>query len=618
MRSEQRELLARVEGELRTDPRRHRAKLILMGLLGFAGLLLPWALALACFGSVLWAWPAALSDARGLASLALGVVLFIGQWVRLPLPPGHLLDFDQATALRDEVEQLRVLAGAPKLAGILITDEADAALLSLPRTLGLPWSRHYLLLGLPLLQQLQRDELRAVIAHELGHFHPGAGWTGGWIYRLRQTWSQVRLGLLEQRGLWALPSVLFLSWYVPRFEALSWLLAQEDERMADRFAVQHADPRAFARALVRSALINARFERNFQWAMDQRNRREPEVPTDYYEELRDQLRPDPDTDATLLQRLLTAPASAEDTHPALAERILASGQALPDSPPEPVREPASRLLGELETQLMRQWGAEWADFNRADWREAFEQASEQRRRLDALEWEERQHPQEFASASELAILTLAERGPEVALPRLRQAAAATPDDAPLQLALGQALCRLDDPACVEHLRAAFRIDPLLRAQALPLIEAHLREHGLHDELEALAPELDQLQQAFEQDARARSGLFLGDRLLPHGLQPSALAELLATLQADRRLVRAWLCQKRLPQALGRPHFVLVLQWRWLSRLSSPWLGSIGERLRLPGSLTLLDWQDLTVAQHRALAPTLGAPVFDARQRRRSD
>jgi Zn-dependent protease with chaperone function len=618
MRTEQRELLSRGEREWRTDPRRHRNRLILMGLLGFVGLLLPWALAFACLGSVLWAWPAALSDGMGFATLALGLGLLIGQWVRLPLPPGHLLDFDQATALREEVEQLRVLAGAPKLAGILITDEADAALLSLPRILGLSWSRHYLLLGLPLLQQLQRDELRAVIAHELGHFHLGTGWTGGWVYRLRQTWGQIQIGLLEQRGLFALPSVLFLSWYVPRFETYSWLLAREDERRADLFALRHADPRAFARALVRSALINARFERNFQWGMDRRNRREPEVPTDYYEELRDQLRPDPDTDAALLQRLLIAPASAGDTHPALAERILASGQALPDSLPEPVREPASRLLGELETQLMRQWGAEWADLYRADWREAFDQASEQRRRLDALEREKRQHPQEFASASELAILTFAERGPESALPRLRQAAADAPDDAPLQLALGQALCRLDDPACVEPLRAAFRIDPGLRVQALPLIEAHLREHGLRDELVALAPELDQLQQSFEQDARARSGLFLGDRLLPHGLQPAALAELLTTLQADKRLVRAWLCQKRLSQALGPPHFVLVLQWRWLSRLRPPWFESIGAQLRLPGTLTLLDWHDLTVAQYRVLSPALGTPVLEVCRARRGE
>ena len=78
-------------------------------------------------------------------------------WVTFPAPEGHRLDQHEAPLLQAEVERLRVAAGAPRLSGIVVDADLNAAAASVPRALGLLGHRHYLVLGLPLMQLLDRD-----------------------------------------------------------------------------------------------------------------------------------------------------------------------------------------------------------------------------------------------------------------------------------------------------------------------------------------------------------------------------------------------------------------------------------------------------------------------------
>ena len=161
-------LVEQLQVELERHPLRYSVKLVLLSLAGFAAVLSPLMLATLCLGAtvvrVRAQGLASLADGWALIVLALGLLALRALWLRIPPPIGHLLQREEAPRLRSMVEDLRVAAGAPRLAGIVITDELNAAVVSLPRVLGLPWSRHYLLLGLPLMQQLEADALRAVLA----------------------------------------------------------------------------------------------------------------------------------------------------------------------------------------------------------------------------------------------------------------------------------------------------------------------------------------------------------------------------------------------------------------------------------------------------------------------
>ena len=56
-------------------------------------------------------------------------------------------------------------------------------------------SRRVMGLGLPLLQTLGVRELRAVLAHEFGHYHGGDTKLGPWIYKTRAAIGRTLQGL---------------------------------------------------------------------------------------------------------------------------------------------------------------------------------------------------------------------------------------------------------------------------------------------------------------------------------------------------------------------------------------------------------------------------------------
>jgi len=76
----------------------------------------------------------------------------------------------------------------------LITDDFNAAVVQIPRLGLLGWYRNTLLIGLPLMKALTRQQLAAVLAHEFGHLAGGHGRLGNWVYRLRFGWARLAQG----------------------------------------------------------------------------------------------------------------------------------------------------------------------------------------------------------------------------------------------------------------------------------------------------------------------------------------------------------------------------------------------------------------------------------------
>src|SRR5690606_3017046 len=133
----------------------------------------------------------------------------------------------------------RQVVGAPPLAGLLVHGELNAALATLPGAAGLLGHRHYLVLGLPLMRLLDRDELAAVIAHELGHAGAGSAGFDGWIQRMRLSLLRMldvdggrmptSYGYVMQRA---------LQWYAPYLEAFVRARGRELEFQADAVAAR--------------------------------------------------------------------------------------------------------------------------------------------------------------------------------------------------------------------------------------------------------------------------------------------------------------------------------------------------------------------------------------------
>jgi Zn-dependent protease with chaperone function len=173
-------------------------------------------------------------------------------------------------------------------------------------------------IGLPLFIWLDRDALRSVIAHEIGHHIGGDLRLGPWVHRTRRAIALALDHLEGSSFLLDLPFALYGDSFLKR----SLEVARAQELQADRVAAKMAGAAAAGRALSvierRSGLWTVFFhteivpalERGFLlpmaegFALFERNVERGAV-----------------TDGARLEKRVPEPTSEHDTHPSLAERL---------------------------------------------------------------------------------------------------------------------------------------------------------------------------------------------------------------------------------------------------------------------------------------------------------
>jgi Zn-dependent protease with chaperone function len=100
-------------------------------------------------------------------------------------------------------------------------------------------------LGFPLFALLSREELAAVVAHELGHHRSGDLILGAWVHRTRRALAHT-LEALESAGLFLdLPFSLYASWFMKISSAVS----RQQELDADAWSARSCGVRAARGAL---------------------------------------------------------------------------------------------------------------------------------------------------------------------------------------------------------------------------------------------------------------------------------------------------------------------------------------------------------------------------------
>ncbi len=102
---------------------------------------------------------------------------------------GHALRAAEAPALRAMLDSLRRELQCRPVDEVRITMDFNAGIREIPRLGFLGWPRAILQLGLPLMEALGVDELRAVVAHEMAHGSARHARSAGRIYRLHRTWA---------------------------------------------------------------------------------------------------------------------------------------------------------------------------------------------------------------------------------------------------------------------------------------------------------------------------------------------------------------------------------------------------------------------------------------------
>jgi Zn-dependent protease with chaperone function len=591
-----RALIERLQAQAREAPQAYRTRVALLAALGYAvlGLILLVALglpigilvALLVSGREFDPW--ALYLLLPLAVFAAMVVRAL--WLRFDPPSGYRLAPGDAPVLEAEIERLRLAAGAPPLEAVVIDSDLNAGAASLPRLLGLLGDRHYLVIGLPLMRLLDAAELSAVIAHEFGHFRGGHGRFSGWIYRVRTSWYRLIDAMARSGAALSRVFLKFFDWYVPYFNAYSFVLAREDEYEADAVSARVAGEAARVSALLRIAHAAQWIELRFEPTLQARMRAQAQPPVQFNAMLAATLRELPPIDIARLLASAERENDLTDTHPTLPQRVSAVG-AIPALREQDVA--AIAMLGESLPRIERRLDEDWRNDRKTAWAERYAAAAPDRQRLDALERRDELDPAETLQYAQLVESLRPDIDP---LRFYQRAIERTPDSATARFRAGVLRIEAGDAAGVEQLRHAMTLDAGAIRPVFDKLRAYERDGTLSPTVvDALAA----LREAFAERAKlleAREGVAEDDDLIAHDLDAAALDGLRESLTRVDQVGQAWLARKRFDLAEEPAHYALLVTWRGSVVSEGAGLKRIVAALRLPGSVSVF-----TESEHKAEA-----------------
>jgi Zn-dependent protease with chaperone function len=116
-------------------------------------------------------------------------------------------------------------------------------------------------LGLPLLATMDEDELRALVAHELGHYEGGDTRLSGWIWHARSALMRTNQNLATSDKWFRRYVVRYpFVWYMLLFLRVTNAVSRREEYAADATAAQATSPEAASRMLRRVAILDPAFD----------------------------------------------------------------------------------------------------------------------------------------------------------------------------------------------------------------------------------------------------------------------------------------------------------------------------------------------------------------------
>jgi Zn-dependent protease with chaperone function len=158
--------------------------------------------------------------------------------------PGPQLDRNEQLELFQVIEDVARTAGEPMPAAIYLIPELNAYVSERGGFLGFG-TRRIMGLGLPLLQSLNVEELRAIVAHEFGHYSAGDTRFSCWIYTARAAIIRSVAMLHSVNSVARLP----FQWYAQLFLKLTLRVARRQEFAADALAARIVGVTAMSSAL---------------------------------------------------------------------------------------------------------------------------------------------------------------------------------------------------------------------------------------------------------------------------------------------------------------------------------------------------------------------------------
>jgi Zn-dependent protease with chaperone function len=589
-------LIERMERVAAEHPAAYRRRVFGLAALGY-GYLVFVLLMLIGIGALTVAGISALSIFGVKILLVVGALLYTvvrALWVTQTPPEGEAVSPSDAPQLFALVAELHQKLRTPPIHCVLVTPDFNAAVSQVPRLGLFGWHRNYLMLGLPLMKGLTVQQLKSVLAHELGHLSRGHARAANRIYRMRLIWARLESSFQQQPRFGTSLIRQFFVWYIPYFNAVSFPFARANEYEADAASVQLTSARDTAQALTNVHVIGSYLAQKYWPAIHASAKDSPEpafapisafvaqtiseVPASDLERWRD--------------AALNQITSHVDTHPSLGDRLKAIGAPAEFAPPSKGGG-ADELLGSALGRLEKTFDSRWRERILGSWQKQYEATQVRRTRLAALQAENGQAPLDEPGSLEFA--TLVEEvgaGGKEALSLLRGVVARFPDSKAARFALAQNLLREGQEEGVSLMNGVITADPTALLAGSALLRHYFGQRG--DQVNGKIWQDRYVDEAIrvQKGQRIRRTLLLSDRYEPHGLDAETIAKLTRQLKATKGLKRAYLVRKIDPRFPNPPLYVLGVRCTGSFQLhrqsrAARILKEITQKVAFPGETNIL-------------------------------
>ena len=590
-------LVARLEGLAASKPRTYVALAVGVAALGLV--ILGFAVGVALFGAAAVGVVALLIvtkvhiGAIAVQAIKLLLLLLIPAYTmiktsitllfaRFPAPEGRALSPAEAPELFAALERLRRTVKGPAVHKVLLDGDLNAAIVQHPRFGLFGWEENILILGMPLLQVLSADEALSVVAHEYGHLSGHHSRLGGFVYRFRSTWKQLQELSSQWRDWGSRLMARLFRWYAPYFNAYTFVLARQNEYLADRTAAEVAGVGNTARALMRIN-IAALYERKEFWPEIQRRAGiEPEPIAHRSALWQESVRAafQAPRSIALLAQARERKTDHLDTHPALTDRLAAIGvdqddQALAQFEPQ-VRTAAEAWLGPALETIRAEFDERWRSDVAENWRNRHALVSEKRQRLEELDEQATLTAYERWERTKILEDIRPEADP---LPDIEAILAERPDHLPARFRRGALLLERGDDAGIADLEAVMAAD---RDAILPGCEAALQYYEERDS--ALAERYRQRwlkhRSKLDEISTEKQHLSADAKLSPVDLEAGTVARIVALLREHGpEIKRAYLARRALDEELGVYDYILTLETGYFTGAST--IAAVIDRVAAP-------------------------------------
>ena len=149
--------------------------------------------------------------------------------------PGPALSAERSPRLFEIVRDIADRTGQDMPAEVYLVVDVNAWVAQRGGVMGIG-SRRVMGIGLPLMENLSVSQLRAVIAHEFGHYHAGDTALGPWLYATQKT---INRALQNMRSHSRYLAFLF-KWYALGFVRVTHAISRRQELVADALAARIA------------------------------------------------------------------------------------------------------------------------------------------------------------------------------------------------------------------------------------------------------------------------------------------------------------------------------------------------------------------------------------------